>query len=523
MSEVPYTFDDWQSGARPPKGWDAADACDDGWTKDQIDTFVWALLRPWVRPGAESDAAGGLDSEAASASAEPEPEPTPVASPEPPRPIPAGLVREARTTQQEQPQQRVATVTDISTRKTYSADEAWRCDLIPNEDYDTKVSSQKNWALYLEHHHEMRGVLRFNAFTNTVMVHDRPPWVGGLAEWRPRPIKDGDYAEMVVWLEGKYFTPKVASIAPIANLVADHNTYDPLREFLDGLAWDRKPRVETWMTYYLGAEDTLYTRAVAKRSLVAAAARALRPGCKCDTMTILEGPQGRRKSSAIRALFGDDFFTDELSDVGSKDASMELQGIWGLEVAEMHRFNASETNAVKKFLSKQEDRYRPTYGRTVVRAPRRVVIWGTINPDGNPYLRDPTGARRFWPVQVGQRIDLDALAEDREQLWAEAVTMFRAGVSWWMQQEDMEAVEAEQGRRTDIDVWTETIAPHVSGLPNVKLTDVMAELAIPKKEQDRRHVERIGRIMKRLGYEADRKGDHTIFRRAPRPAEQPEW
>lgn len=491
-----FTFDDWQGGLEPPDGWDCADAIRDGWTAANLIEFMRRTVRQWSPPV-------------------PVQQPEPAQTPPPAAARPAGSVpvREARTVSQEKPAE--ATVTSIRTRAIYVPDDAWKMELVTNEDGAVKPNVTKNWALFMENHPEMSGVFAYDAFKLRVMVMRRPPWDAAKVVWEPRVLQDRDYSEAVMWLEGLHMTPKVSNIAATVQTVAEHHSFDRLNDYLDSLKWDGRKRVETWLTYYLGAADSEYMRTIAACWLVSSVARGLKPGCKVDTMPILEGPQGARKSTALRLLYGDEFFTDELSDIGSKDAMMELQGVWGLEVAEMHRFSAAETNAVKKFLSRQTDRFRPPYGRSVIEAPRRVVLCGTINPEGNPYLRDPTGARRFWPVTIGS-IDLHGLREDRDMLWAEAVHMYRANAPWWVQDEQQAGVEAEQEKRTEVDAWVDLIVPMVHGKRTISQVEILQELGIPKKDADRRYSDRIARIMKKIGWQAyrDRRGgeDRMMFK-----------
>jgi len=494
--DPPYTTAEWAAGTPAPEGWDCADAIDAGWTFADLMTFMRETVRPWVPPASPAPA-----TEARSAPAGPS---TP--------PAPSAPVREARTVQQEQPQQ--ATVTQLHTRKTVKADDSWLLDLVMNEEGKTKPGVTKNWALFLEHHEELRGVFAYDAFKLRVTLQRRPPWDWRLNHWEPRVLQDRDYSEAVMWLEARYMTPKVSNIAAVIQTVAEHHSFDRLTEYLEGLRWDQRPRLEKWLSYYMGVDDSEYARTVGRCWLISAVARGLQAGCKVDTMPILEGPQGARKSTAIRALFGDEFFTDELSDIGSKDAMMEMQGVWGLEVAEMHRFSAAETNQVKKFLTRQTDRFRPPYGRSVIEAPRRVVLNGTINPEGNAYLRDPTGARRFWPLTVG-RIAIDDIVADRDQLWAEAVHLYRANTPWWVQEEDQPAVEFEQEKRTDVDVWVDMIVPMLRTRVNISQTEIFGHLGIASKDADWRHSHRVGRIMKKLGWTSrrDRTGgeDKVVF------------
>jgi predicted P-loop ATPase len=470
-----------------PEHWDCADAIDDGWSKDDLDNFMRGTVKPWSPPVSDQPD---------------EKETNDVGTANPPSQSPAsghaGRAKvEARTVQQEKPQP--ATVTDIRTRNTVAADDSWHLGLIFNDEGKLKPAVTKNWALFLENHPDTAGVFAFDAFKLKIMLMRRPPWEAKGAGWEARPLQDRDYSEAVMWLEAKYMTPKASNIAPVIQTIAERASFDRLREYLEGLKWDGRSRVKRFANDYLGSSGDNYAPIVSECWLISSVARGLKPGCKVDTMPILEGPQGARKSSALRVLYGDEFFTDELSDIGSKDAMMELQGVWGLEVAEMHRFSAAETNAVKKFLTRQTDRFRPPYGRSVIEAPRRVVINGTINPEGNAYLRDPTGARRFWPLECG-RIDLDKIERDRDQLWAEAVHLFKAGTPWWVQEDEQQAVELEQEKRTDVDVWLSVIAPMLTTRTSISQWDVFEALGVQKKDADWRHAARVGRIMKKLGW-----------------------
>lgn len=496
-----YHFSDWLAGKSPPVSWDCADAVDDNWSKQQLDDFMRATVRPWTPPiakGREPDAREDMDRG------------HPVGDTPPHSPAGGGPVTQLRQTEQEQP----ATVTHIQTRKTVKADDNWQLGLVTSEEGKIKPSVTKNWALYLEHHPNMAGVFAFDAFKLRVMLQRCPPWEQAGSHWTPRVLQDRDYAEAVMWLEGHYMTPKVSNITSTIQTVAEHSSFDRLREYLDGLVWDGKARVNRFANEYLGCGGDNYAPIVSERWLISSVARGLKPGCKVDTMPILEGPQGAQKSTALRTLYGDEFFTDGLSDIGSKDAKMEMQGVWGLEVAEMHRFSAAETNEVKKFLTQQIDRFRPPYGRSVIEAPRRVILNGTINPEGNAYLRDPTGARRFWPLTCG-RIDIDKIAADRDQIWAEAVSMFKMSIPWWVQEDEISEVEAEQAKRTDVDAWVDLIAPFIRTRQTVTQVEILKELGVPTKDIDYRHSGRVARIMRKLGWVGgrDRSGgrDETVF------------
>lgn len=481
-----YTFENWVAGEPLPDGWDGADAVDDGWSEKEIVAFMKAIVKPWTPP-----------------TDEPPPEP------KKPEPEPQKPVVQMKQPVQAKPAQATASVTPINRPKeSYHSDDAWRAEFVTNEEGSPKANVTKNWALLLEHHPAMNRALAFDAFKMQIVLLRRPAWDRSTGDWTPRTLRESDYQNAVMWLESLHMTPKTSSIKPVIGSVAEAHQFDRLREYLEGLVWDGVPRVDSFFRKYTGAMDaTKYPEIVSRRFLISAVARGLSAGCKVDTMPIIEGLQGLRKSTALKALFGAEFFSDELSDIGSKDAKMEMQGVWCIEIAEMHRLNLSATNAVKKFLSQATDRYRPPYGSTVIDAPRRLVLAGTINPDGNPYLKDNTGARRFWPV-TATKIDVEGISEDRDQLWAEAVMMYRNGEPWWVQREEIDIVEGQQADRTDVDVWTDAVLKAVDGRKSILLSEVIREIGIPSKDASQHHAARIGRIMQSMGWQTvrDRKG-----------------
>ena len=272
------------------------------------------------------------------------------------------------------------------------------------------------------------GAIVFDAFRQEIVVTRPLPWDAS-GEPAPRPWTDSDDVRAAEWLQRRELNVTPMTVSRSVSAVAREITVHPVRDHLGALAWDGVPRIETWVCRYLGAEDTAFNRSVGALWLISAVARIFRPGVKADHMLVLEGPQGARKSTALKILAGEDWFTDELPDLGSKDAAMHMQGVWIIEIAELDAIGKAEVSRIKAFLTRTTDRFRPPYGRYTIEVPRQCVFAGTVNPD--TYLRDETGNRRFWPVRCGT-IDIDALARDRDQLWAEAVARFRAGAIWWM-------------------------------------------------------------------------------------------
>jgi predicted P-loop ATPase len=237
------------------------------------------------------------------------------------------------------------------------------------------------------------------------------------------------------------------AIGPVAR---EHRIH-PVRDWLDTLKWDGTPRIETWTSIYLGADPTDLHHTIGALWLISAVARIYRPGVKADHMLILEGQQGARKSTALKVLAGEHWFTDELPELGSKDAALHMQGVWIVEIAELDAIGRAEVSRIKAFLTRTTDRFRPPYGRNTIEVPRQCVFAGTVNPD--TYLRDETGNRRFWPLRCGT-IDIPALSRDRDQLWAEAVHRFRAGAIWWIEDPAvLVEAKAAQDARYQADAW----------------------------------------------------------------------
>jgi predicted P-loop ATPase len=253
------------------------------------------------------------------------------------------------------------------------------------------------------------------------------------------------------------------------------------------------------MTTKLGADLSAYTRSVGTMFLVSLVARVYEPGCKVDYMPVLEGPQGAMKSAAC-AVLGGEFFSDCLPDVAAgKDVAQHLRGKWVIEIGEMHAVNRAESAQLKAFITRQVERYRPSYGRFEVVEPRQCVFIGTTNQA--TYLRDETGGRRFWPVKIGE-IDIDGLAEDRDQLFAEAVHLYRLGEPWWPDRRfEQEHIKPQQESRYEADAWQEMIISYLAPQQKVTVGQVAKEaLLIEAAKIGTADQRRITAIMERLGW-----------------------
>lgn len=335
-----------------------------------------------------------------------------------------------------------------------------------------------NVRLVLEHDPAWKDVLGWCLFSARIIKRRAPPYARGeLGEWA-----DADDADLRFWLAGRYgIEPKGQDLGDAVLGAARANPFHPILEYLDGLRWDGVERLESWLRDHLGARTpdeelatdpgtgvaeaqrlrdrgTRYLERVGAMTLIQAVARVRKPGCKADTVLILEGEQGRRKSTALMTLFGKEWFSDTPIDLGSKDAFEAIRGLWCIEMAELDALNKADSTRAKAFFSSATDRFRVSYGRRAQTFPRQCVIAGTTNQ--HQYLRDSTGNRRYWPVQC-EEIDIENLAACRDQLWAEADWRYRQGEPWWPQEADKALFEEQQEYRSETDAWEPLVAEYL--------------------------------------------------------------
>lgn len=303
-----------------------------------------------------------------------------------------------------------------------------------------------NAVIVLENDPLLKGKIVTDEFASCGMVLGRVPWDQRDEKRRWTDVDDAGfyrYVEVFYGLTGREKLDHALMIVSAQNKIND------VRHYLQELKWDGKPRVDTLLSDYLGADDTPYTRAVMRKSLCAAVARAVIGGVKYDYMPIFTGPQGIGKSTFL-AILGKQWFSDSLTTFEGKEAAELIQGTWINEVGELSAFTKQETQVIKQFLSKTEDIYRAAYGRRTDKYLRRCVFFGTSND--SEFLKDMTGNRRFWPVDVGvnpaKRSVWKELPQEVDQIWAEAYVYWAAGEELYMPKEIEElAVEQQETHR----------------------------------------------------------------------------
>ena len=322
------------------------------------------------------------------------------------------------------------------------SDEDWQNGLELDKSGHVK-NTLHNLTIILENDPNLKGVV-FNQLLDGMEIKGEVPWNHPSKFWR-----DADDAQLISYVDTHYGTFSARNYDIAVTKVADDRAYHPIREFIESLPeWDKVPRVDTLLMDYLGAGDTAYVRAVTRKTLCAAISRVLRPGCKFDSMLVLNGPQGVGKSTLIAKLAGE-WFSDSLNlgDTKDKTAAEKLQGYWILEIGELAGLKKAEVETLRSFLSRQNDIYRAAFGKRATPHLRQCVFFGTTNAESG-YLRDTTGNRRFWPVKTpgnGKKQSWNLTHEEILQIWAEALVYVRQGEKLYLSAE-MDALAKDEQR-----------------------------------------------------------------------------
>lgn len=364
---------------------------------------------------------------------------------------------------------------------------------IGRNDNGKVILNMDNVKRVFEFHEKLKGKIWFDEFHTKIFTTwrtDKP------VEWGPMD----DMALLSVFQRflGFHKITKSDLIMGMTGYAYD-NRKNEARDWMDTLKWDGVSRVDSFLTQAFSAKDGVYVRAASGNFFKSMVARVYYPGCQADNMLILEGDQGIRKSSALRAL-GGNWYTESGDQVGNKDFTMLLQGKLVVEMAELSAFSNSETTAIKRMITIPSDRFRPPYASTVQEFPRTSVFVGTTND--KEYLKDFTGGRRFWPIEI-YSVDMEYIVQSRDQLFAEAISRYKSGEEWWLMPE-LETKREQESRR-EKDAYESIIQDYLTGFQSqnarIPMRNVAQELGFEIQHLDMKTQRRIGKIMRILGWE----------------------
>jgi predicted P-loop ATPase len=396
-------------------------------------------------------------------------------------------------------------------KKSQGLNEPWAKDLQTATDLRgnvTVISNCYNASIILSN--EGTYNFRKNLLEDTLEV--------AIAEVEWQAMADSDCTDVANWLQKQYrialsrqqVYDQIDALAP---------QFDPLKSFLAGCQWDGVKRINEFLVNLFGCEDTPQARLYSRKWLIGLVARALKPGCKMDTVLVLQGAQGLGKSTALR-LLTEPWFSDSKMIIGDKDSMLAGSRFWCHEFAELASLKRADLETMKAFFTSTVDSFRPPYGRATVQKPRRCVYVATTNED--EFLTDPTGARRFWTVKVIHPIDFEAIRRTREQLLAEAVAAFSAGEVWWLDTEAERALQRDSaaehqiedngGQKDAIVKWW-AARPFSARPPYLTTSVVLSDIwDVPVERMSRILEMTASRALKDLGFIPARDKNRRVYR-----------
>jgi predicted P-loop ATPase len=370
---------------------------------------------------------------------------------------------------------------------------------------------------------EWKGVVAFNDFSMAVDKRVSPPYEhGAIGEWTST-----DDSRTAMELSRKFrFTPSSALIMEAIEVIARENSYHPVRDWLRSLKWDGISRVDDWLSDYLGVPKTEYSWRIARWFLMGMVARVMQPGVKFDYCLVLEGSQGRLKSTALNVL-GGEWFGDTDINLDNKDSMTAIRGKWLYEFQELGSLAKHESSKQKSFISRRTDEFRPVYGRREIKCPRQGVFTGTTNEELG-WNKDPTGGRRFWPIPILSEINIQGLKDAREQLFAEALSLFDSGERFHPTGDEQKKIfDSEQLAREQQDSLVDILHDWVEGqYKDFSLaTAAMDGLKMDASKLTKDLQTRVGYALKKLGCTRVEKRNGMIrywYRPPQKPAKNPD-
>jgi predicted P-loop ATPase len=465
-----------------PDGWDVADAIADGLTGAELADWIRAKAQPLELALAQADVgAGGF-------------------------------------------QEKHFDAAQAGAGEVYSGQEqAWRAMLLRKD--DKLVDCRENVYLMLRHHPAFSGVVWVDDFARRIVKRMPAPWdnphsfvPGG--EW-----DENEHLRLGLWLaqQERMLVRSADNLMASIAWAATESRWHPVREYLDGLHWDGVERLGEWLSDFVGVRRSEYSALVGRYFLIGMVARIYEPGCAMRAMPILEGDQFKGKSTALRIL-GGEWFGDTPIDLNNKDAYQLIQGRWLYEIAELDAFNRADTTRIKSFISSPEDRFRAPYDRSPRDWKRQTVFAGTTNQD--EYFKDQTGNTRYWPLRAAEveSINLDGLRAARDQLFAEAVALYKRSERWHPTRDEQQRLfEPEQASREIVDPWQGLIYEYLrqGTFQRITTTEILEDLMKVERSKidgTRQMATRVGIAMKRVGWIKKRETDGSRGYFYARPA-----
>lgn len=383
----------------------------------------------------------------------------------------------------------------------------WQDNLIRDGKNNLVGTSLQNTILYLMHHHELAGCFVFDEFKQDSMVVKCPPWEES-EKFKPQSVDDIVITKAAASLERYGITATIEKTDKAIAVVAYENRFHSARSYFKTLEWDKKERLTTFCQDHFGTkqESVSYLSFVFKKWLTAAVKRIMEPGCKFDHVLILESQQqGLYKSTFLKTLAtfnGECYHTEDvpITDLSNKDTTIKMQGNLIIELAELSGFSKKDDNEIKTWIQKEKDEVRLPFARKSVIYPRQFVFAATTN--NYDYLKDPTGNRRYWPVTVECPIDIKAVNEIKDQLWAEAVYWYNEALYIGPTPEEELLADKERGKRLMTDVWEDKVINIISklGLSEFKTSHIVDEMDLRTNERSEAAARRVSGILKQNGY-----------------------
>ena len=342
------------------------------------------------------------------------------------------------------------------------ADDKWIEQLEANTTCEYN-NSATNINLIVQNDRFLKGAFKLNMFDSKRYILKSVPWRKIETE---EPMRDVDYSGVRNYIECVYGIVSSQKIDDALALDAEKHCFHPIQEYLNSLTWDNIARIDTLLIDYFGAVDNSYTRAAIRKTLCAAVTRVFRPGTKFDMVLVLVGKQGTYKSTFVRKL-GMEWFSDTFSTFQGKESFEQLRGAWLVEMAELSGLKKAEVETIKQFISKNDDMYRPAYGRTVETYKRQCVFFGTTND--SDFLHDPSGNRRFNPVNIDlekatKSVKDDLTQDEVDQIWAEACCLVKNGEKLYFDDEESELAKESQVLHSAIDERTGLVEKYLNRL-----------------------------------------------------------